>query len=677
MSRIAQERRLKVVAFCVDDDGDNLSRTRIFMQSITAKWLRVLIGAGIISYGMSFGWLRYTGYVNFLVDPYCIIVLCMAFVASLYNVRWGLLLGITAVALDVFVSLLLAGEFMEQPTIAVAPALILLVMLFLGRRAGAMAGLTIAMLIPLTIGVSGLLGWGPGILSSSVMHGVIVLEMVIGVTILALYVHTKSLEEIRVTHSQENERFRLVVESMPDGIILISPAGQIEEFNPAAEVLLGIGRERVIGHELGYAPFAFPPKLLNVALTLRAQEVCMGGGRCLEVTPSTTAWKDGAARVLLVLRDVSARKQYEHRSEELRNQLIRSQKLEAVGRLAAVVAHDFNNILTVVSGYIGLRELEELSESDPVADMSEAVTMGTKLVRQLLVFSKDEPSSQRPVDVTKAVQRIEPIIRRLLGENIDLVIDCGDLCTISGNDGKLEQILVNLATNAADAMPDGGTFTIRCAIENDEVVLSVSDTGQGIPEDIRDKIFDVFFTTKDSTHGTGLGLATVYAVVTEFQGTIDVESSSAGTTFRMVWPPVDHDASMEISRVRLPSPTHLQQKRVLLVEDNHAARIMLTRYLQKQGFLVSAAESGTAVLNDPALWKSAPDIVVTDLVMPGISGIELINLMRAHWGEIPFVLMSGYTAETLTDEPPETIEHLMEKPFPPSELVERIANALG
>ncbi len=647
------------------------------MKSITSRWLRVLIGAGIIAYGSSYGWLLYTEYVGFVIDPYCMAVLSVAFVVSIRNVRWGLLLGISAVALDVFTSLVLAGEFGSQPTIVVAPALILLVMLFLGRREGAVAGVTIATLIPLAVGSSGLLGWGPGITDPNVMHGLIVLEMVIGVTILALYVHTRSLEEIRVTHSQENERFRFLVESMPDGIVLISPEGQIEEFNPAAESLLGIRRERVIGHMLGHTAFGFPAKLLEVALSLSPQEVCMGGGLCLEVTPSTTSWQGGPSRVLLVLRDVSAKKQYQARSEELRNQLIRSQKLEAVGRLAAVVAHDFNNILTVVAGYIGLRELEELSESDPVADMSEAVIMGSKLVRQLLVFSKDEPSSQRPIDVTRAVQRIEPILRRLLGENINFVIECDDFCTIVGNDGKLEQVLVNLATNAADAMPDGGTFTIRCAVEDDEVVLSVSDTGDGIPKEIHDKIFDVFFTTKDSAHGTGLGLATVYAVVTEFQGTISFESSSAGTTFRMVWPPADLDVSMEISRVRQLSPTHLQQKRVLLVEDNHAARVMLTRYLQKQGFLVSAADSGTSVLNDPELWNHPPDIVVTDLVMPGISGIELINLMREHWGEVPFLLMSGYTAETLSDEPPETIEHLMEKPFPPAELVVRIAHALA
>lgn len=630
-----------------------------------------------MSYGASFGWLLYTDYVGFVIDPYCLVVLSVAFVVSTHNVRWGLLIGISAVALDVFATLLLAGEFGSQPTIVVAPALILLVMLFLGRRAGAVAGLIIATAIPVAIGISGLLGWGPGILDSGVMHGLIVLEMIMFVTILALYVHTKSLEEIRVIQSQENERFRLLVESMPDGIVLISPEGRIEEFNPAAEKLLGMRREQVIGFVLEHAPFGFAPKLLQVAHSLTPQEVRMGDGHCLEVTPSAASWQGGPARVLLVLRDVSAKKEYEGRSEELRNQLVRSQKLEAVGRLAAGVAHDFNNILTVVSGYIGLRELEELSESDPVTDMSEAVTMGTKLVRQLLVFSKDEPSSQRPIDVTKAVQRIEPIIRRLLGDNIELIIECEEFCTIVGNDGKLEQVLVNLATNAADAMPNGGTFAIRCALLDDEVVLAVSDTGHGIPDHIRDKIFDVFFTTKDSAHGTGLGLATVYAVVTEFQGTIDVESSSKGTTFRMVWPPVDHDVSMELSRLRVFTPTFLQQKRVLLVEDNHAARVMLTRYLQKQGFLVTAADSGTAVLNDPMIWNHPPDIVVTDLVMPGISGIELINRMREHWGEVPFLLMSGYTAETLSDEPPETIEHLMEKPFAPSELVVRIAHALA
>jgi two-component system cell cycle sensor histidine kinase/response regulator CckA len=647
------------------------------MTSITSEWLRVLIGAGIVTYGASYGWLVYTDHVGFVIDPYCIILFSVVFVVSTRNVRWGLLIGISSVALDVFASLLLAGEFCSQPTMVVAPALILLVMLFLGRWEGALAGVTIAASIPLAIGISGLVGWGPGILDSSVMHGLIVLEMVIGVTILALYVHTRSMEEVRATHSQDNDRFRLLVESMPDGIILMSPEGQIEEFNPAAEKLLGIGRESVMGHVLDHAPLGLPSKLLEVARSLSPQEVCLGAGRFLEVTPSTTAWHGGPSRLLLVLRDVSARKQYQARSEDLRSQLVRSQKLEAVGRLAAGVAHDFNNILTVVSGYIGLRELEELSESDPVVDMAEAVTMGTKLVRQLLVFSKDEPSPQRSIDVTRAVQRIEPIIRRLLGDNIELVIECDDFCTIIGNDGKLEQVLVNLTTNAADAMSDGGTFTIRCALVDDEVVLSVSDTGHGIPEEIRDKIFDVFFTTKDSAHGTGLGLATVYAVVTEFQGTIAFESSSAGTTFRMGWPPVDRDVPMEVSWVRPLSPTHLHQKRVLLVEDNDAARVMLARYLRKKGFLVSTADSGDSVLNDPELWNHPPDIIVTDLVMPGISGIELINLMRARWGQLPFLLMSGYTAETLADEPPDTLEHLMEKPFPPSELVARIVDALA
>ncbi len=646
------------------------------MQTITAKWLRVLIGAGILAYGVSFGWLRYTGYVGFVVDPYCMIVLSAGLAISFRNVKWGLLIGISAIALDVFATLLQSGEFGSQPTIVVAPALILLVMLFFGRKEGLAAGATIAASIPLAIGISGLLGWGPGLRDPTVMHGLIVLELVVAMTILALYIHTKSLEEIHRAHSQENERFRLLVESMPDGIVLMSPDGLVEEFNPAAEKFLKVRRDQIIGRRLGLPVFGIPENLIAVVQTQTAQEVCMGD-RCLEVTPSSTCVKAGSPRVLLMLRDVSTRKEYEKRAEELQDQVMRAQKLEAVGRLAAGVAHDFNNILTVVSGYIGIRELDELSENDPVADMNEAVEMGTKLVRQLLVFSADEPSSRCSIDVATSVQRIEPILRRLVGDPIELVIACDPHCLITGNKGKFEQVLVNLATNARDAMPDGGRLTISAAVHAEKVVLTVSDTGEGIPPQIRDKIFDVFFTTKDASLGTGLGLATVYAIVTEFCGVIEVESSSAGTTFSIVWPLADEDASMELTRAATTTPQQLHQPRLLLVEDNHAARVMLTRYLQKKGFAVTAAVSGTAVLHDLALRRNRPDIIVTDLVMPGISGIELIKLMREHWGEVPYVLMSGYTAETLADEPPETIRHLLEKPFRPSELAQRIIEALG
>ncbi|MEZ4459115.1 MAG: ATP-binding protein [bacterium] len=636
--------------------------------------MRLLLTIAAMGYLLSYAYLMHVGYQGFVTDPVCIVLLVVAIAVSFRHVQAAVLLGLAAVASDLFGSLLYSGNFASQPTLVVAPILILVGFLFMGRTIGTIIGAVVAAMMPIAVALSGWWGLSAGFEPATV-HGLIVAESVVLATLVALHIHVMLVERRLADRFDQNERFRLLVENMPNGIILISPEGRIEEFNPTAERLLNISRANILGCEVGGTTSRFPREILLLAAQMTHGEINVNE-RVISVMPSTAAWQGAQDRLLLVLQDITDRRAVEEHAKALQKQINSTQKLEAVGRLAAGVAHDFNNILTVVSGYIGLQSPELAAPDDAIHELKEAVDMGTKLVRQLLVFSRDEPSIQRPIDLAKLVTKIRPILTRLMGVNIEVSVQCDPICPVVGDYGKMEQVLVNLAANARDAMPAGGRFSIDCVLDGSEVVLTISDTGSGIPPEIVDHIFEAFFTTKDTTHGTGLGLATVFSVISDARGTIDVETSSQGTSFIIRLPAVDTDVSFELERRAFETPVSLRQRRVLLVEDNKSARALLSRYLTKNGFDVDAVASGDAVLERKELLANPPDVVVTDLVMPGISGIELIHRLQDVWGEFPYLLISGYTADTLNDEPSHTIARLIEKPFAPSDLVERIVELL-
>ncbi len=358
---------------------------------------------------------------------------------------------------------------------------------------------------------------------------------------------------------------------------------------------------------------------------------------------------------LVVAQDVSER-------QLLEGQLRQAQKMEAIGRLAGGVAHDFNNLLMVIKGHTELL-LNVLPPADHVTRKIEQIDRSadraTGLTRQLLAFSRMQVLQPRAMNLNSIVEEMGKLIPRLIGEDIELLVRCSaDLGTIRADASQMEQIIMNLAVNSRDAMPKGGRFMIETSnIELDHyyreahpvvqpgkyVLLAVSDTGTGMDAETQAHIFEPFFTTKEQGKGTGLGLATVYGVVKQSGGFIWVYSElGKGTTFKIYLPRVDEPAA-SVPVVHIPSSLARGTETVLLAEDEEDVRDVAREFLESAGYTVLQAPGGQAALEIAAAHQGAIDLLVTDMVMPGISGQELARQMRTLRQGIRVIYMSGHS----------------------------------
>jgi two-component system, cell cycle sensor histidine kinase and response regulator CckA len=377
----------------------------------------------------------------------------------------------------------------------------------------------------------------------------------------------------------------------------------------------------------------------------------------------TVRWLSGAGRVLLgahgepvravgIAQDVTER----HTLEE---QYQQAQKMEAVGRLAGGVAHDFNNLLTVILGYCELL-LTDLDPDDPRhADMTEIQKAGVRaagLTRQLLAFSRKQIVEPTRLDLNIVMIDMRAMLGRLIREDVKVMLGLGpELAPVTADRGQVEQIIMNLAVNAQDAMPSGGTLTLETAnVELDEqyakahlgvkpgqyVVLTVSDTGTGITPQVRARLFEPFFTTKEVGKGTGLGLATVHGIVTRSGGSVNVQSEvGKGTSFKVYFPRADA-AEMVAETPSLAARPHTAAETVLVVEDADGLRELIRRLLQRQGYTVLVAENADEAFQ---LFDQNPsiDVVLTDVVMPGASGPELTSRLVERRPSLKVVYMLG------------------------------------
>ncbi|MCA8970179.1 MAG: response regulator [Planctomycetes bacterium] len=391
------------------------------------------------------------------------------------------------------------------------------------------------------------------------------------------------------------------------------------------------------------------------------------------------------ARVVGACRDVTA-------SKRLEEQLIQSQKLQAVGLLAGGVAHDFNNLLTIIGGTCDLL-LMESSAYDPrrsgLKSIQDAVTRAAELTSQLLLFSRKSTALDEVVDLRLLLLDCEQLLRRVIGEDVELVVDRGEKrLTILADPGQIERVLINLAANARDAMPRGGRLEIALSpfdLDRDSPTIDlpkgsyaevvVTDTGRGIDADVRQRMFEPFYTTKDVGDGTGLGLAVVYGIVHRAGGRILVESErDRGTRFRIILPLSEQESdSVETSDADYRRGT----EKVLIVEDEASVREVVRESLDRAGYTVLAADSAQSALELVRVHADSLALVLTDVVMPQIDGATFANELHETWPDLKILFMSGYPSDMIERRcgglP---IGDLIRKPFSPAELVSRVRAVL-
>jgi two-component system cell cycle sensor histidine kinase/response regulator CckA len=410
-------------------------------------------------------------------------------------------------------------------------------------------------------------------------------------------------------------------------------------------------------------------------------------GSSLPVLLNANALKDAAGRFLMTsatVTNIAARK-------SLEQQLRQSQKMEAIGRLAGGVAHDFNNLLTVILGYSKLA-LSRLSPSDILYEQMEEIRKAgqraSALTTQLLAFSRRQILRPQVLDLNAVVGEMERMLRRLIGEQIDLltVLDPG-LGSVRADPGQIEQVIMNLAVNARDAMADGGKLTIETL--NVEVgqaggdhfsvppgcyaVLAISDTGEGIDDSIKAHIFEPFFTTKGTGKGTGLGLSTVHGIVHQSGGHVAVHSQKGcGTSFRIYLPRVEGKTPTVETRLPKPRETHGQET-VLLVEDEESVRTLAADVLRGAGYAVLEAPNPDRALSVCDAHPGLIDLLVTDVVMPQMNGPDLASKVLERWPRVRVLYISGYSE---TERGVLAAAAFLPKPFSPDDLRDKVRQVL-
>lgn len=402
---------------------------------------------------------------------------------------------------------------------------------------------------------------------------------------------------------------------------------------------------------------------------------------------------NGNEYIFAFAHDISERKRAGEERERLQAQLLQSQKMEAIGQLAGGVAHDFNNILTAVIGYGNLLEME-MQEDDPLRLYVEEILASSEkavsLTQSLLAFSRKQAISLTYHNINDIISGVENLLKRLLSEDIDLKISLGTPgLGVMADITQIQQVLINLATNARDAMPSGGVLSIEAGqVRPDNsfvtsrngkgslyATISVSDTGIGMDQQTRARIFDPFFTTKEVGKGTGLGLSIVYGIVKQHNGFISAYSEKGvGTTFHIYLPVVDQKA-----RGRRPKPARVRKGSgtILLAEDNPEVRRLAKSVLMRTGYRVIEAADGEEAVNAFISNKDSVDLVIVDVVMPRKNGIEVIDEVRALKPDIKVLFTSGYTRDILSDKGIcETGFDFLAKPLSPHELLQKIQDIM-
>ncbi len=518
-------------------------------------------------------------------------------------------------------------------------------------------------------------------------------------------------EQKAAQRALENKHTELeeILNALPDAVVYADPDRRIRKVNPAFTRIYGYTAEEVMGEKTailyadpdefvkqGQERYNIQAREMHTPYEIRYQRK---DGSCFISETVGTPVRNAADEVvglMGVVRDITDRKQAEAEKERLESQLRQAQKMEAVGRLAAGFAHDFNNMLSPILGYSELL-LDELHETDPRYDQAEeirrAAIRSRDLIRQLLAFSRKQVLSLELLDLNPVIEDFQKMLSRAIREDIELrlFLDPG-AGKIKADLSQIEQILMNLAVNAQDAMPDGGVLTIETApaeldaeyaaqkpgvTPGEYVRLSVSDTGRGMEPAVAERIFEPFYTTKEKSKGTGLGLATVYGIVKQHGGNIWVYSEAGqGTTFKLYFPRIS--ASEPESETKPPpEPAPKGAETVMVVEDSEMVRKLACGILKKYGYHPISAANGRECLQKIREYEGTVSLLLTDLVMPDMNGKELASLLTRSYPRMKVLFMSGYTDNVIARHGVlDPGVHFISKPFTVRSLAEKVQAVL-
>ena len=583
-----------------------------------------------------------------------------------------------------------------------------LAMLLLGAIRLGPRGATLASLVLSVCAVLGTLQLGgpfmavaPGVMErATALQGYLAVTALVGLLPAMLITERTRLGE---RHSQREREIDAIFQSLGDAVIVTDQARRIRYANPAAEALSGFEYSAMLGRPFGevVALEETPGSqdLVGSALdqdaVVRSPEprrLLRADGHERWTSLTAAPFEDEAGRVrgaAIVLSDETERRSHGAKLREAERQLAHSQKLHAVGELAAGVAHDFNNILMVITASAEVLRMDASSSVQPlIADILEACIKATRLTTQLLVFNRKDSFELVPLDLNEVTEGLSKMLHRLLGGDIELCTErSAEPVMISADRGQIEQIILNLSINARDAMPAGGKLTLRVkrggpdaeaegpSSDSGYAVLEVEDGGHGIDDATLERIFEPFFTTKPVGAGTGLGLATVQTICARHHGHVRVSSRlGRGTSFR-VFLPLLSEAGLRVASVA-PSALRGQGERVLLIEDNPELQRLVQTLLQRAGFQVTVAHGAVSVLQ---LVAARPfDLLLSDVVMPDMNGRELAERARVSAPGLPVLFMSGYSAGVLEQRIAGLRNYrLLRKPFTASALTSAVLATLA
>ena len=523
-------------------------------------------------------------------------------------------------------------------------------------------------------------------------------DMPVSSTIRDIAVRKRSEEVLRAS----DIRYRRLFKAAQDGILILDFAtGQVMDVNPFLTNLLGysyaelVGKDlweigpvkNISGSRLSFADLQTKGIVRYDDLPLQTRD-----GRRIAVEFVSNVYAVGATRVIQCnIRDITRRKHAEEALRTSEEQLQQASKLEAVGLLAGGVAHDFNNLLSVILGSSELL-LDDLGANDPRRRYVEAITAASKraasLTKQLLTFSRKQVSSRLVFDLNSIVRETGRMLPRVIGEHIEIsIILSVEHATVLADPTRIQQVLMNLAANARDAMPDGGKLTItvaNCEIKQaggepadiapgHYITLTLSDTGAGMTPEIKSRAFDPFFTTKELGKGTGLGLSTVYGIVKESGGSILLNSKEGeGTTFRIYLPKAKDAIIDRVAPSTVTDESLRGSETIFLVEDQSELRSLTHKFLQRLGYNVLVAGLPKEAVQIAHQFTGKIDLLLTDVVMPGMNGRELARQLRLLYANMRVLCVSGFADQTLERDVLDTNDTFLAKPFLLRELAAKI-----